>query len=126
RNVTACEALAAPDPPVRQRKARPPAAVTRISALWSRGGLGTQACGLVGDRSDRALDMVPREDLGPDVVPYPAGPVGHAPAVPGRRLRRRPTAPTPGCALPASAPTPSSRPGASCAGSAAAPGAPGN
>ena len=40
--------------------------------------------------------------------------------------RRTPTAPTPGCARPASAPMPSSRAGASCASSAAAPGAPGS
>jgi hypothetical protein len=38
--------------------------------------------------------------------------------------RRPPTAPTPSCAHPASAPAPSSRPGTSCASSAAAPGRP--
>jgi DDE superfamily endonuclease len=51
------------------------------------------------------------------LVPYRAGA--------SRPRRKRPTPPTPGCGLPASAPTPSSRPGTSCASSAAAPGAPG-
>jgi hypothetical protein len=66
----------------------------------------------------------------------PSPPIRATGAAPGRRpltrarasrnRRRRPTAPTHGCAAPASGQTPSSRPGRSSASSAAAPGGQGN